>query len=216
MHDAFILLMIGVLVAAVISFAIMGLLQRRRTRRLARKAHEMGMRFSPDDPFNVPRRYAGFAMIGCGHSPRASNVTYGRLDGQPIRAFDFRYEVGHGTRRLTRHYSVIVCEADSPMRPLLMWHEQDAECAPLALHGSDRRVACWRYAGSQAGASALAAVFGPLAEEGLSLQISGTAVMFCVPKRRRNQAYSDRLGDLAAIAARIPLLQAGAAAGGND
>jgi len=214
-HNAFIVLLVGVLVASVVSFAIMGLLQRRRTRRIARKAHEMGMRFSSDDPFDMPRRYAGFALMGSGHSPKAGNVTYGRLDGQPVRAFDFRYEVGHGTRRLTRHYSVIVSETDTPTPPVLMWHEQDAECAPLAVRSSDRQTACWRYVGSEAIASALAEACMPLAEDGLSLQIFGTAVMFCVPKRRGGR-YTDRLGEVMAVVARIRSSPTRGAAGRRD
>ena len=206
----FTVLLIGVLIASVVYFAVMGLVQRGRTRRLARTAHEMNMHFSADDPFDVPRRYAGFALLAAGHSLRASNVTYGRLDGTPVRAFDFRHELGHGTRRITEHYGVIVAETDVPVRPVLMWHERDAEAAPLAARDSQRRIGCWRLVGDEAFGSFLSEACGPLAADDASIQTYGTAVMVCVPIRRRQQEYANRLGDVLAIVRRI-----GSSAGGG-
>jgi hypothetical protein len=126
LHAAFEYLLIAVLVAAVISFVVMGLAKVRRSRSLARAAHQRGNRFFRDDPFDVPRRYAKFALISSGHSPCAHNVTDGRLGGRSARAFDFRCELGHGTRRITRHYSVLVVGAAECPHRLLMWSDADA------------------------------------------------------------------------------------------
>ena len=54
MHTVFIVLLTGTLAASAVFFAVLGLLQHLRTRALARKAHEMGMQFSSDDPFDLP------------------------------------------------------------------------------------------------------------------------------------------------------------------
>ena len=90
MQVAFIALLIGILIAAVVSFAVMAGMRARRTHTTARISNGLQMRFSPEDPFDVPRRYPDFVLIANGHSPQASNVTYGRLEGHRVRAFDFR------------------------------------------------------------------------------------------------------------------------------
>ena len=198
MQVAFMVVLIGVLVAAVVSFAVMGLLQHRRTNVLAGKAHRMGMRFSVEDPFDVPRRYADFARIASGHSASAHNVTYGRLGGLPVRAFDFRYEIGHGTRRTARHYGVVVIETSEALPPLVMWNDRDVECAPLASHQCDGHVACWAYLGPEPLAAAVGYACRALADRGAGMQAVGHAVMLCVPIRSRRQDYSDLMACAAA------------------
>ena len=152
---AFVAVLVGVLLAASVSFAVMGLGKMLRRRRLARDAHESGMKFFPDDPYDVPRRYADFAVVSSGHSPCANNVTAGRLGGRALRAFDFRCELGHGTRRLTRRYSVAVAETSLAQASLLMWHTGDAELAPMAARDMQGRVGQWSFRGSRALAEAV-------------------------------------------------------------
>ena len=190
---AFIMLLVGVLAAVVVSFVIMGLMQLGRTRTLGREAHALGMRFSAADPFDVPRRYADFALVSSGHSPRANNVTYGRLADWRLRAFDFRYEVGHGTRRATRHYSVIVVEADRELPAVLMWHDQDIEAAPLQARNSDAHVGSWTYRGNPELAAMLTNACIDFVEEGTSLEACDSALMVFTPVRRREAGYADRL-----------------------
>ena len=189
MQNALVMVLVAVLIASTASFVVMGLSQRRRTWRLARRAHEMGMRFSADDPFDVPNRYAAFALIGGGHSPRASNVTYGHVEGSSLRAFDFRCELGHGTRRLSRHYGVIVAEVGRPAPEVLMWHRLDAQFAPLAGRIADGAVGPWRVAGDAGLAAALGRACQTLADQPVSVQAAGNSIMFCVPIRRRRQDY---------------------------
>jgi len=193
LHVAFIVLLIGILLAAVVWFAALGVLQHRRTRMLARKAHELDLRFSDQDPFDVPRRYADFAIVGCGHSPRAHNVTYGRLDGLVVRAFDFRYEIGHGTRRAARHYNVVVMEADAALPSILMWNDADVEYAPIALRQGQGRVACWRVLGAESLAAQLGYACNAQADYGISMQTIDRALMLCVPASRESRAYSPLL-----------------------
>ena len=191
----FTLLLVAVLVAAVASFIIMGLMQIRRTRALAREAHELGLRFSPGDPFDIPRRYAHFALIGSGHGPRASNVTHGRLSGRPVRAFDFRYEAGHGTQRVARHYNVIVLETDGDLPELWMWNDNDAESAPLRSASGPRRVACWTYTGDGELAGALSEALEPLGPDGTSFEANSTGLMIFTPVRRGRARSAGRLGE---------------------
>lgn len=204
-----VVLLLAAPVAAVIVFAVGGVLQVRRRDRLARAAHEAGLLFSAQDPFDIARRYAGFALIGAGHSGRATNVTYGRLDGLPVRAFDFRYEIGHGTRRSARHYAVVVVESPHPLAPFLLWRAQDADMAPLAARAPSGRLGDWDCRGLGA-APAVAKLPPSLAHTATSIQAlpatelgqpgqSGTVLLACAPVRRRIP-HLIRMEDVTALA----------------
>jgi len=192
----FTILLIGVLGAAVVSIAVLGIRQHLRASALARRAHELSLHFAPEDSFDVPRRYAGYAMLGGGHSPRADNATYGRMRGLPVRAFDFRYEVGHGTRRLTRSYSVIVVETEAVLSPLLMWNDRDADNAPIGSRLGDGQCLGWTYRGSAEAAEKVAECCGHIAGSGLSVQFRAGAMMFCFPIRRRRDSYVPWLAEV--------------------
>ncbi len=208
---AFIVLLTTVIIAAVVSFCVMGIMQYRRARSLSRRAHEKSMLFAPDDPFDIACRYADFALVDCGHSPRANNVTYGRYQGWAIREFDFRYEVGHGTQRAARNYHVIIAETEKELPSALMWNEASGETVPLAAMWSGSRKGCWVCTGDDAMTDALAEICGSFADRGLSIQILRQAVMLHVPARRYGRAYSldieevspllDRIRDLSFTAA---------------
>ncbi len=202
MHAFFIVLLIGTLVASAVSFVVMGLLQHLRTSALARKAHEMGMRFSSDDPFDLPCVLADFALVSSGHSPRAENVTHGRLGGRAVRAFDFRYEVGHGTQRLTRHYSVIAVESPQEVDSMLMWHQDDATAAPMSLRLANRRLGQWLYEGSRPVAGALGEVCVKMGRPA-SMEIRGKAAMLFTPVTGSRRAYAARVPDVVEVAADI-------------
>lgn len=188
MQIVFLVLLILVLVAAVLAFAIMGALQSRRRAALARTTHEMGLRFAAEDPFDVPGRYGRFALIGAGHSPRAHNVSYGRVGGVRLRAFDFRYEVGHGTRRLTRRYRIVVFEIDRPMPPVLMWHERDLEAAPMPARADTHPLGPWRCRGDRAFAATLARACEAFADDAPSLQADDGMLLLALPEPRRRRA----------------------------
>ena len=175
------------LLAAMISFVVMGIRHLGRARVLARHSHERGLRFSREDPFNIPKRYRDFALISCGHSPRACNVSHGRIDLWNVRAFDFRYEVGHGTRRMTCHYSAIIIDTRIDLPDVLMWNDADAEHAPLGVREGDGRVDCWCFTGSCALADVLKNAADSLAPEGLSMQVRGPMLMLTLPAIHRRQ-----------------------------
>ncbi len=182
---AFLLL---VLVAAMISFVAMGLLQARRAQALARAAYDLQMRFSPSDPFDLPLRYRALALIRSGHSPRASNVIYGRLKGRQVRCFDFRYEAGHGPRRVSRNYRVVVTETVGELDPVIMWNDKDRDWTPLEAQPSAGRLGPWVFKGSADSVQMLGEVCEELAGEGVNVQCAGRVLMLCVPLERRSTA----------------------------
>jgi len=183
------MVLVCLLGAAVLGFCGLGLLQHLRTAALARRANESGLHFSAEDAFDVPRRCAAFAICSAGHSPQASNVTYGRLRGLPVRAFDFRYEVGHGTRRSTRYYCVVLLEVPGP-RAVLLWNRRDGAGAPPAARVPEGTCRDWSYRGDGAQARRLAEVCESLAGSGVSVEARAEGVMLCFPVRRRGATYA--------------------------
>jgi len=209
----FTILLVFVLVAACGSFVVMGLMQSRRTRRLRREANELGLRFSVDDPFDVLRRYADFALIGCGHSARAGDVTYGRLGARLVRAFNFRYEVGHGTRRTTRHYNVVVIESEGSFARVLMWNDNDSDAAPLQARAPDGHVGCWSYRGDAEVAAALAEARSQADhQQAESYEMNETGLMVFAPVSGRLHGYSANIARATEAAAVLEGLRTDAVA----
>ncbi len=192
MQIAFIVLLTGAFLAAVAYFLRMGLRQVRRTRLLARNAAALGLRFSAQDPFDIPVRYANLAPVASGHSARAINVTYGRLGGWPIKAFDFYYELGHGTRRVSCHCVMALAEAASPMPFALMWHDNNAEWAPLPARRIESRMSPWACSGDKALIELMASICRPFAADGLSIQSCERVLMLCGPGGG-NEDYSRQM-----------------------
>jgi len=194
MQAFFVVVMVSVLVVSVAFFVVMGLRQKRRTEALSRRAHEMGLRFSVTDPFDIPRRYGDFALVANGHGGRAENVAYGRVGAWPLRGFDFRYELGHGTRRVTKLYSVVVVETELHLPTVLMWNDADVEFAPITSRHCDGRLDCWTYAGEETFARVLAGACGDLAGDAASIETRGSVLMLCVPVRAGAGHTDGRLG----------------------
>lgn len=187
--------------ATAVSFVVMGIRQKRHTRHLARQADEQGLHFSSDDPFDIPERYRRFTLLSCGHSPRARNVTHGRINALPLRAFEFRYEIGHGTRRTTCRYSAVIVDVQNEAEALTMWNHSDAEQAPLESRRVHGETGCWSYCGSARLAERLSHAAGALALEGLSLQVQGSEVLLCLPATRpRERDYFTWLRQAASLA----------------
>ena len=161
----------------------MGWSRRRRLMALARTAHEMGMRFSPDDPFDMTRHYSEFVLASAGHSGRAENVIFGRYEGWILRTFDYYFEVGHGTRRLSRRYSVIATDTDLDLPDLLMWSADDTDHVPLAVGDPVGRAGQWMVISGMKFAPTMAEAFGNYSDKPVDLQINNRSVMICSPVR---------------------------------
>ncbi len=193
MQLALLVIMMGTLVLGLLLLARMGWARRRRRRRLARAANEMGMSFSASDPFGLTRRYAAFALSAAGHSPRAENVIHGHRDGCNVRAFDYHFEAGHGPGRLARLYCVIVFDTNFELPGTLMWHLEDAGPAPLEVQGPLARAGQWLVAAGERFAPALAEAFAEFASEPVSLQTHGASVMLCSSARWGPREFTRRI-----------------------
>ncbi len=185
------------LVIAVMIFTAVGLRQWRRRVRLARKADELGLRFSVDDLFDIPRRYAELALMGSGHSLTAENVTYGHQEGRLARAFDLHYEIGHGTRRLMRRYSGALLETPRPLPELLVWRPSREWTLPM---DGDGRIGSWSHVGPRD--LALAALDAGLADapEGGCFQVRASVLLIGAPRERFSADYFGSLPALRKIA----------------
>lgn len=195
-------LLVVILGASILSFLVMGMSQWLRMRHLARFAHEAGMRFFATDAFDVPHRYGALSVMHGGHSPAAHNVVFGRRQGLPLRIFDFRYEVGHGTRRSTRRYLLAVVELERSCRPVLMWNTVDSETCPLAAQAQERLVGCWSCKGDDAASAVMAELMSPLASQGVSLEAGGGLLALHLPNSRRTRHVA-ALMDMAIAAAGV-------------
>jgi hypothetical protein len=98
--------------------------------------------------------------------------------------------VGHGTRRLTQRYNVVLAHADHPLPPVLMWPEQDAGEMPLAARRSRRRKGGWFYSGDEAAVSRLADRCDALGAKALGFQTVGDALMVWDSRRGRRDDYT--------------------------
>lgn len=192
-------LLIAVLLAAIAGIAVMAASQARRTRLLGRMAYEAGMRFSRDDIFDVFTRYGDFAIIRAGHSPRANNVTYGQYEGLPVRAFDFRYEIGHGGGRLTRTCGLVLAELEQPLPCSAIWSDVDAD-AVLEARCPAGRLAGWSLTGESHLARKLCEACIAAGVEGVSMQTSGNRMMLITPLLKTRQDYARCFGLLSSAA----------------
>jgi len=202
MQIAFMAILVVAFLAAVVSFTVIGLRHSAHTKTLSNYAHRRGVLFSHEDPFEIPLRYSQFAIISCGHSPRAYNVMYGQLGHWPGRAFTFRYEVGHGTRRLSRRYGIIVLELGQALPDVLMWNQADKPQAPLEVRAGDKNCDDWTFVGDGDLARTLSRSAQALKDRGLNIQVSGRSLMLAMPAQGSEKwDYADWLDDALSIAA---------------
>ena len=188
----FLIIPIAALGAGLVFLGWMGFAQRRRRRRLARAAHQMDLKFSPTDLFEVTHRYGDFVLVPAGHSARAENVIYGRYGGWPLRAFDYYFEAGHGPQRLARRYSVIVADTNLDIPPALLWHAGDDEHVPLAAKGSLGDAGPWRVVAGAPFARRLAEAFASFAGECVHVQTLGQSVVLSLATRSKPLAMAER------------------------
>ena len=193
MDYLFLIILIGALGVGLVVLTWMGLAQQRRRRLLARAAHEMGLKFSPTDPFAMTDRYAGCVLFPAGHSRRAENVIHGQCENWTLRAFDFSYEAGHGPHRLARRYSVIIAETPDPMPPALLWHAADYDHPPLAARETRAKQGVWRVVHGEEMAPRLAEAFHAFAEDPISIQTLGRSVIVALADRWQPKELPDRL-----------------------
>jgi hypothetical protein len=190
---AFVLILIGALGVGLIALGSMGWRQYRRRSALERVAHEMGMKFSTKDPFDLTRRYPTFVLTWAGHSPCAENVIHGRYKGWNLRAFDYRYEAGHGPGRLVRRYSVVAADTDLDLPAALMWRMEDASHVPMAVQRPWARLGPWLVVSGGQLPAVLTEAFGELAGQPVSVQIGDRSVLLCSAVRWQAKEFAARM-----------------------
>ncbi len=193
MQFAFPLILILALAAGVAVLAWMGWSRRHRLNMLSRAAGEMGMRFSPNDPFDLTRHYSRFVLASAGHSGRVENIIHGRYDGWRLRAFDYYFEVGHGPRRLSRRYSVIAADTDLNLPDMLMWSADDTDHVPLIARTSTGRIGQWLVISGMEFAKTMADAFSDYHDQPVDLQINNRSVIICSPVRWKPAQLAEKL-----------------------
>jgi hypothetical protein len=189
-QDVFVSLLLCVLAIAVVSFLVMGVRHARRAQILAGFAYDQGLRFSREDSLGIVRAYRGYALIRSGHSPRASSVIHGHVEGRQVRAFDFRYEAGHGPKRICRNYHVVVVSGPSELPPAILWNVRDAAWTPLEVQPSTWRSGDWLCQGSDRVVQAARRRLGEeLLEMGVSVQVAGRDILLCAPAGRWSRRF---------------------------
>jgi hypothetical protein len=182
---AFLVLAAGLLTA-------LGLGQRRHRGQLARLAEQLGLRLSARDFMNLPARYARCLLMQAGHNGYAQNVVFGRLKNNFLRAFDYRFEVGHGPHRQSCRLTVVAAETQRQRPAAAVWREIPAAAALLCMDGLAAGPDGSRWVGDEACAHELTAAWpgrlGPV-----TLLTAGRAVLAACPGRLAQQGLEDLL-----------------------
>ena len=203
MNASVIVLLVGMLALMTGAFVFLGHQQYRRRHVVSEFVTQRGMEYRRTDVHRLAGGYEDLAVLSAGHARRADNVAWGRSGDFPMVAFDFRYEVGHGLRRMTRFYAVVVVDMRTTIAPVLMWHQADLEGAPLHAKLSDRREAPWVFSGDVDVAARLAAACKPLDELTPSMQVLDGVLLLCCPAQRSGQEYTRLLDHAQSVAHRL-------------
>lgn len=186
-------LLITILAVATLSLIVMGARQWRRQVRLVRAAHDIGLKFSAEDIFDVKQRYAGFELMQSGHSACADNVIFGRMRDWSLRAFDYSFEAGHGPRRLIRRFSVIAADAHLPLPDCLIWRGEDSCPASLPAAAAVTIAGQWQATGDLAAAGQLARHWSGSDGQAIGIQAQEGRLLFSTPGQLDGQAMAGRL-----------------------
>jgi len=203
MQFIFPFILIGALGLGVIILVWLGLSQRRRERKLSRLAYQMDMRFSASDPFALVKRYASSPLFQAGHSPRARNVIYGRFRGWLIKAFDYQFEAGHGTHRLTHRYNVITAETNLSIPNVLLWNTKDNEPPPLISLLLDRKINGWYLQGDVNFANTLAKSLDGFESEMINAETFNGIIMIYIREHGKPSQIGNRIIRLVDALAKI-------------
>lgn len=174
--------LIAVMLAAASALLILAGRQAVHRRRLSRKAHELGLSFSPADPFRLPRRYGAFELMQTGHSRWVNHVVYGRIRGWFLRGFDYRCEVGHGPGRMVRRFMVVGADTHLHLPRMQLWRGENARVSLLPTAGQDLGGA-WQGTGPAGDLQRIVQTWPGPAEEAVCIEAEGGLVLISQPGR---------------------------------
>jgi hypothetical protein len=104
-------LFVGGFAVLALVFIIIGVMKAKERRQAYEQlARQLNFQFYPDDPWNLPGRYAHLELFNSGHSKQASNVLSGKVDGRDVLLLDYRYKTGSGKDEHTHSFQVALME----------------------------------------------------------------------------------------------------------
>ncbi len=117
---------ITIIIGLFIAFAVFSYLQTvKRREALSALASRHGWAFTSDKNRGVEDRYAAFGCLQQGSGRYAYNIMTGPAGSRAVCAFDYHYETtstdSEGrTQTHNHHFSALVLETGSPLRPLFI------------------------------------------------------------------------------------------------
>ncbi len=177
------LLLIGILGVVTLALVVMAASQWRRRVAWRQAATECSLKFSSQDIFDLVRRYAGFALMQAGHSAYADNVIHGKLSGWSFRAFDYRFEAGHGPQRVTRRYCVVAAETPLYLAGASVWRDVELDSPAGLTSTAAPQETDWGVAGDAEAAAMLTGCWPAEGSQAIWMQAAEGVVLFATPDR---------------------------------
>ncbi len=97
----------------VVLICVSYVINKKRRQELAAWGEQRGLRFSVDDPFDIPERFSQFGLMQQGHSREATNVLW--REGQAGEAFIFEYSYTTGSGKDETTYTCCACSWQLPV-----------------------------------------------------------------------------------------------------
>jgi hypothetical protein len=96
---------------------------RRRRQEIEALAVQLGFRYDRNDPYNLPERYAHMAFFSMGQDRKATNVLTGKVNGQDVILFDYRFKTGSrkSENQTTYHFQAAILGLPIVAPRLTLW-----------------------------------------------------------------------------------------------
>lgn len=107
----------GLLIGILFLVALFRRRERERTESLRQLAETTGLVFEPKADVAAVRARGDVQLFDRGHSKRVTNLMTGRMDGQAIAIFDYRYTTGSGKNQHTELQTVVLLAEAKPTFP---------------------------------------------------------------------------------------------------
>ncbi len=169
-----------------------GFIRRRRLRRLGHLAELQGLRAAGRDFMGLPARYAKCLLMQSGHSAYAENLLFGRTGNCFLRAFDLRFEAGHGPQRQSCLVTVVAAETMRARPSVAIWRDEPAAAALLCMENLAAGQDGWIRVGDEATAEELAAAW-PAQLRPVTLLTAGKSILAACPGQLAQHQLADWL-----------------------
>jgi hypothetical protein len=113
----YIIIIAGVICAAILVFCLVRYLNRQRTKALKLTAESLSFTFSEKGGQPLIDTFSGFNLFSLGYGRRISNVLAGKFNLIPVTVLDYRYTTGGGKSTKTWHQTLLIIESDKLQLP---------------------------------------------------------------------------------------------------